>query len=132
MKKLLIALVALLVLALACGPSDTSQLGDPAEAKWLSKVMAIEYRQDPVRFELERVGSQIRTHGRIYSIQTSRSVAFSRWPFGRTLVCQFADPKELANLRKGDDITVTGVIDYIEDPYVMGKLHMVDCKLTNE
>ena len=65
MKKLLVALVALLVLALACGPSDTSQLGDPAEAKWLSKVMAIEYRQDPVRFELERVGSQIRTYGRI-------------------------------------------------------------------
>ena len=136
MKKLLItfAFVLVLLTALACDPSKAHQLEDPPEARWLSKVMVIEYGQNPVRFEYERVGSQIRTYGKIYRIQAGGSIIFSQGLFrsGRTLVCRFADPQELVNLSRGDAIAVTGVISHVKDPYEHESLHMTGCRLADE
>ena len=134
MKKLLVAFAfALLLLALACGPSDASQLDDPAKAKRLAWMITKEYRGDPVRFELEHAGTQYRIYGRTRRIISGRSVGFSRgWGPGSPLVCHFADPKELANIRIWDKIILTGVVSHVEGSRGHEVLHMDDCKLAGD
>ena len=54
MKKLL-GVSVILLLALACGPYDTSQLEDPAKAELLARVIIMEYEKNPILFERERM-----------------------------------------------------------------------------
>ena len=135
MKKLLVAFAFALVLlmALACGPSDTSQLDDPAKANRLAWMITREYRGNPVRFELEHAGTQHRVHGKVYRIISGGSVRFSRgWGWGSPLVCHFTNPRELVNLSKGDKIVVTGVAAHVKGPRGREMFHMVDCKLDKD
>ena len=78
------------------------------------------------------VGAQYRVHGKIYRIDATGSVVFSHGNVGtgKTLVCHFANPLELVDLFGGDEITVTGAVDYVEDPYgYHANLRMEDCRL---
>ena len=127
------AVVALVVLALftSCAPNRARHLEHAPNAKQLARVMAIEYRQNSVRFGQEHVGTQYRIHGKIDRINATGSVVFSKGEFGtgKTLVCHFVDPLELVNLSVGDKIVATGMIAYVKDPYRYEKLHMKDCRL---
>ena len=94
MKKLLItfAFALVLLLALACGPSDASQLKDPAEAKWFARVMITESRANPVRFGLERMGSQFHVYGEIRKIKADGlQFDYGFMKEGNILECRFAD-----------------------------------------
>ena len=135
MKNLLIVSVALLVLTLACGPYDTSQLENPAKAKLLARVIIMEYEKNPIRFDKERIGNQFRVYGEIYRIEADRIKFSSKgfWNAGNRLECRFADPAELTGLSRKDKVTVVGTVESVERPHSRyPALHMVDCRLTNE
>ena len=134
MKKLL-GVSVILLLALACGPYDTSQLDDPAKAELLARVIIMEYEKNPIRFDKERIGDQFRVYGEIRRIEADR-IKFSPRTFGsggNRLECRFADPAELTGLSRKDKVTVVGTVESIERPHSRHPaLHMTDCKLVNE
>ena len=124
----------MLLLALACVPSDASQLKDPAEAKWFARVMATEYKKNPVRFGLERMGSQFRVYGEIRKIKAD-GIQFDNgfMKEGNHLECRFADLMELVDLSRRDKVMVVGTIESVERPSLSSSvLHMVDCKLVGK
>ena len=132
-RHLIVSAFALtfLVSVFACAPG-INELEDPPRAKFLARALVSEYRNNPVRFVRDRVGTQFHAHGEVVKIVSDGAVRFGDefWDRGKTLECRFRDPNTLVLLDRYDKITVRGTVDSVE---WLGKydyvLVMVDCEI---
>ena len=107
---------------------------DPAEAKWFARVMSKEYKQNPVRFGLARMGSQFHVYGKIQRI-TADGLRFDNgfMKEGNHLECRFSYMDELVDLSRGDKVTVVGTVESLGRPgFSSLVLYMVNCELVDE
>ena len=136
-RHLIVSAIALLFLVsvfvpVFAGAPDVNELEDPSRAKYLARALVSEYRNNPVRFVRDRVGTQFHAHGEVVKIVSDGAVRFrvGFWDRGKTLECRFRDPNTLVLLDRNDKITVRGTVDSVE---WLGKydyvLHMVDCEI---
>ena len=133
-RQLIVSAFALtfLVSVFACARPGVNELEDPPRAKFLASALASEYRNNPVRFVRDRVGTQFRARGQVFKIGSDGAVRFGKgfWESGEHLECRFRDPNTPALLDGRDKITVVGTVDSVE---LLGDyayvLHMVDCEL---
>ena len=95
----------------------------------------MEYEKNPIRFEEERIGDQFHVYGEIRRVEADR-IKFAPKGFGsrgNRLECRFADPSELIDLSRKDNVTVVGTVESIERPHSRyPALHMVDCRLADK
>ena len=133
-RHLIVSAFALtfLVSVFACAPPDVNELEDPPRAKFLARALASEYKNNPIRFVRDRVGTQFRAHGEVFRVGADGAVRISAgfWEGGEYLECRFRDPNTLVLLDRHDKVTVRGTVDSVE---LLGEsvyvLHMVDCEL---
>ena len=133
-RHLIVSAFALTFLAsvFACAPPDVNELEDPPRAQSVAGALASEYKNNPIRFVRDRVGTQFRVHGEVFKIGSDGAVRFSAgfWESGEYLECRFRDPNTPVLLDPHDEITVVGTVDSVEllaeYDYV---LHMVDCEM---
>ena len=109
------------------------QLKDPPEAKFLARVLILEYERNPIRFERDYVGSEWRTYGEVQSIESDGSVTFDETDLDSRralLECHFADAFQLADVVKKSVITLTGTVESVERVKRFSHiLHLTDCAL---
>ena len=135
MRISIVGAVALLVLTswVACAPDHAHQLKDPPEAKFLARVLILEYERNPIRFERDYVGSQWRTYGEVQSIESDGSITFDETDLDSRralLECHFADKFQLDHVITKSAITVTGTVESVERVKKFNHtLHLTDCEL---
>ena len=133
-RQLIVSAFALtfLVSVFACARPDVNELEDPPRAKFLASALVSEYRNNPVRFVRDRVGTQFRARGQVVKIGSDGAIRFGdgSWDRGDYLECHFRDPNTPVLVDRYDKMTVRGTVDSVE---WLGKydyvLHMVDCEL---
>ena len=126
------AVCALVLMAVACVPDYPHDLPQTPKAHLLATSLLVAYRSNPVRFDLEHKGDQVRARGRVHKIDPDGAVWFQigAIPFmvGDRLVCVFENRRLVANLDQGDERTVAGRVHSARGS-PGSHVRLVDCRL---
>ena len=116
-KHIAVAVALLVALAvLACVPEYPEELEPTPKAGVLAAALGAAYEGNPVRWERDIRGNQVRFWGKVASIKADGSVSFRYTdlpPDAIGLTCSFQDLNQVAALRRGSKIIVDGTVDRV-------------------
>ena len=134
MKRAIAAGAALLILAAAgCGQDRPGSPADTPGTDELAKRLANAHRENPIRFQDEHVGTQVRARGTVSWIRENGAVGFQNQWVERALVCHFGDLREASQFNRYDRITIMGSVERVNGGTKGSKtVHLRGCSLAEE
>ena len=118
MKSQLLLALVLLAAALACRqPENLHGIENTPRADKLTARLVEEYRMNPVRFERDHLGRQVKTYGRVRKVSPKGELSFGvqglqwLWVLNDRLVCAFGSRWDVVDVQPKDWAVVVGSIN---------------------